>query len=115
MSSDTSESHLKHFWNLVTFRRYPETSGDLHMMVQVEMMKYNTSAIVCKLAASDYEKCMTSLFVGEPDYFCAKSKYLIKNSRIRDLIDIIRDTELVWQVKTNLEGLSYIEVSWNHW
>lgn len=114
-SNEEKESHLRRFWNLVSFRRMPENSADITMLIQVEMMQYHTSAVICRMSLKGAEKYLSSIFVKEPKYFCAKTKLLIHDTKLRDLIDILVHDGFTWSIDINLEQQAYLTASWKHW
>ena len=108
-------THLKNFWSLVTLKRIPKGIEDIRVIVQVEMMKHYTRAPIYKFQPNQLEKYITKLFVKDTDYFCNKSKFLIKTPEIRAVINMLKTEDLDWHIETNLEGNSYLFVSWQHW
>jgi hypothetical protein len=111
-------AHLQHFWELVTFKKLPQTIEDINIIIQVEMMKFHSRAVVCKITPSDTTKYRFELFVGEKDtnYFCKTSRLLIKeNSPIRKLVDLLITSNMHWGIETNLDGSYYLIASWKHW
>lgn len=119
-SNDTNgaaveESHLKKFWNLLSFKRLPHSVEDLRIIVQVEMMKYHTRAAICKIQPKQSEKYLLKILVKDTKYYCARSKLLITSPEIRGVIDIIKFENMDWHVETNREGNTYLFASWQHW
>lgn len=112
-------NYLKNFWELVTFKKIPQTIEDINVLIQAEMIKFHSRAIICKIPVSDTEKYTFTTFLRENDkgYFCKNSKLLIKQSsqEFRRIIDMIIDIGLLWGIETNLEGSYYLIASWKHW
>jgi len=112
------QNHLKHFWEIVTFKKLPQTTADVRTLIQVEMMKFHSRAVICKILPPDTEKYSFGYFVKETekDYFCKKSKLVVKDtSDVRCIIDIIVGDDMKWGIETNLEGSFYLIASWKHW
>jgi hypothetical protein len=109
--------HLKHFWELVTFKKLPEKIDDINILIQVEMMKFHSRAVMCKIPASDTEKYRFEMFIKDQSYICRTSKLLIKESSpIRNIIDMLNTSDVKWGIETNLEeGTYYLIASWKHW
>lgn len=111
-------SYLKNFWELVSFKKLPQTIEDIHVLVQAEMIKFHNRAVICKIPKTDTEKYTFVSFVREGDkkYFCTTSKMLVKcTSEVRHVIDMILDVGLIWGIETNLEDSFYLVASWKHW
>jgi hypothetical protein len=106
---------LKGFWDLLTFRKLPTTPDELHVSIQVEMMKHYTRAPICKIDKKHVDKYLTRLFVKEKEYYCGKSRLLITSPEIRCIIDMLLNDGLNWHIETNLEGNSYLFATWQHW
>ena len=112
-----STNVLKNFWDLVTFKKLPQNETDVRVLVQTEMMKFHSRAIICRIPPSDTEKSygffMKDLNKG---YFCNNSKLVVKEtSPIRPVIDMISAEDMKWGIETNLEGAFYLIASWKHW
>ena len=117
-NQELNQSHLKHFWDIVTFKKLPQTLNDVRMLVQTEMMKFHSRTIICKVYPIDTDKYTFSAFVKaeDKDYFCNNSKLLIKeSSTVRDIIDMIVYDDMKWGIETNLVGAYYLIASWKHW
>ena len=112
-------NYLKNFWDLVSFKKVPQTKEDIHVLVQAEMIKFHSRAVICKIPSSETEKYTFPSFMKDADrpYFCKSSKLLIKQSspEFRNVVDMIKDVDLIWGIETNLEGSFYIVASWKHW
>ena len=113
--SKNDDTHLEHFWKSLTFKILPKTAQDINMLVQVEMMRYHTKAPICKIFSEQYDRCLTGWLVSDKKYFCSRSKYFIKDEKIKTVIDLLYSLKLQWHVKTNIEGNSYLFASWQHW
>lgn len=107
---------LQHFWHLVTFKKMPFTTEDVRVLIQVEMMKFHTRAVICKICPTDTDKYRFDYFVRDKNYYCNTSKLFIKEgSDIRLIIDILTSEGMKWGIETNLEGAFYLIASWKHW
>lgn len=114
-SSQPTDTHIKRFWKLLTFKRLPDCSEDINALVQVEMMKHYSRAPICKVTTRQVEKYITRLFVKETTYFCNRSKMLIQSPEIRKIIDIILEQGLEWHIEVNVDGVAFVFASWHHW
>jgi len=110
-----SLTHLQNFWKLISFMRLPANAEDIRILIQVEMMKHYTRAAICRLKPSQIEKYLTTIFVKETNYFCNRSKFLVKDPEIRKVIDLLGEEKVIWYIETNFEGNHYLFVSWQHW
>lgn len=108
-------SHLKHFWELVTFKKNVETLEDVQMLCQTEMLKFHSRAVICKLSPEDSEKYRTNMFIPDQIYFCNTSRLYVKNDKIRKVIDFILLNDMKWGIETNLEDGVFLVASWKHW
>ena len=109
--------HLKHFWELVTFKKIPERIEDINVLIQVEMMKFHSRGVICKIPANDVEKYRFEMFVKDHNYMCKTSKLYIKDvSQIRNVIDLLVGADIKWGIESNIqEGSYYLIASWKHW
>lgn len=108
-------SHLKHFWELVSFKAFPETIEDVRTLCQTEMIKFHSRAVICKLSPDDSEKYRMGLFIPDQKYFCNASRLYVKNEKIKKVIDYILNDDMKWGIETNLEDGIYLIASWKHW
>jgi len=115
MTSPPTDTHLQSFWKLISLRKLPQTVEDVRVIIQVEMMKYANSAAVCRIQMNQIEKYMTSLFVKDTQYYCQRSKFLVKDPELKTVIDLLAEEKLAWYFEFNLEGSCYLFATWKHW
>ena len=109
---------LQHFWHLVTFKKLPVTVQDVRILIQVEMMKFHSRAVICKIPPTDTDKYTFGYFVKDRDskYYCNKSKLVVKeHSEVRTVIDNLLSEGMKWGIETNLDGSYYLIASWKDW
>ena len=114
-SDPPPEGYIKRFWKLLTFKRLPTSTDEINALVQVEMMKHFVRAPICKVHGNQIEKYVTRLFVKETNYFCNRSKLLVKSQAIRNVIDLLTEQDLKWHIEVNVEGNAYLFATWSHW
>ena len=80
---------------------------DVRVIVQVEMMKYANCAAMCRVQMNQIEKYITALFVKDTQYFCRRSKFLVKDPDLQAVVDLLLEEKLGWYIESNLEGNCY--------
>ena len=118
MSSTTQDDHqhLKRFWSLLNFKGgLPKTVQDIRLLVQVEMMKHYNNGAICRILSGQVERHLTRILVDDTKYYCTTSRRLIKDPDVRRVIDLLVEEDLKWIIRTNLEGIMYLNASWHHW
>ena len=115
MSDPKSQTHLQRFWKLLKFKQLAQNNEDINTIIQVAMMKYQNRAPICKIHPIHLEKCLTRIFVKETQYYCNRSRLLIKGTEMRKIIDMLLEEGLQWYIETTREGFNYIFADWQHW
>ena len=112
-----TDNFLKNFWELVTFQKLPQDAADVRVLIQSEMMKFHSRAIICRVPPADTEKSH-GFFMKDINkkYYCINSKLIVKEgSEIRQVIDFIVADDIKWGIETNLKDALYLVASWKHW
>lgn len=110
-----TDCFLQRFWNVLLLKQIPETTDDVRILVQTEMMKHFNRAPICKLHANQVEKYITKMFLSNTSYFCHRSKYLITDPKIQKIVDILMQEKLQWHVEKSIEGNLFLFATWFHW
>ena len=115
MNNPKSQTHLQRFWKLLKFKQLAQNNEDINTIIQVAMMKYQNRAPICKIHPQQVEKCLTRIFVKETQYYCTRSRLLIKSPEMRKIINMLLAEKLQWHIENTSEGVSYIYADWQHW
>ena len=100
---------------MLKFKRYPQNNEDINTIIQVAMMKYQNRTPICKIHPQQVEKCLTRIFVKETQYYCSRSRLLVKSPELRNVVDMLLAEKLQWHIETTTQGFNYIFADWQHW